>query len=126
MNNYIYILCNSRDVKIDKLHFCTWNLENQNASIELGLSIPVTDNMPNSFDIYILAPFLNENCKIHSLHKELNDAENFKFIFNEKHLSSENIGEDGRSGHIIKYNLDGVEEKMAIVKPEHKIVKKIA
>lgn len=121
MNNYIYILCNSRDVKIDKLHFCTWNLENQNASIELGLSIPVTDNMPDSFDVYVFAPFLNENCEIHSLHNQLNDAENFKFIFNEKHLSSENIGEDGRSGHIIKYNLAGEEKKMAIVKPEHSI-----
>ena len=123
MNNYIYTLCSSQNVVIDKLHFCTWNLENQNTSIELGLSLPKTDNMPDSFDIYIFAPFLNKNCEIHSLHKELNDAENFKFIFNEKHLSSENIGDDGRNGHIIKYNLDGVEEKMAIVKPELKIEK---
>lgn len=118
MNNYIYTLSNSQNVIIDKLHVCTWDLEGQKASVELGLSIPNSDNLPEHFVIYLFAPFLNNHCVVNSLHRELNDAENFKFIFNEKHLGSDNIGDDGRFGHIIRYNTNGNERRMAIIKPE--------
>lgn len=121
MNNYIYTLCDSQNVKIEKLHVCTWDLRGQKASLEIGLSITKTDIIPNNFDVYLFAPFIKKNSDINSLHRELSDAENFKFIFNEKHIGNENIGDDGRDGHIVRFFSNDGEKRMAIIRPSYEL-----
>lgn len=115
MNNYFFTFCDYDHVKIAKLHICTWDLRGRKASLELGILIPVIPELPERFDIYVFSPIFNPQCDIFSLHKELNDAENFKFIFNEKHLGSDNLGDDGRNGHIVRYRANDQEKTMAIV-----------
>jgi len=114
MNNYIYVLSDKENIKVEKLHICTWDVKEKNALIELGMSFP-SDNLPDKFDIYVFAPFLLKNCEAKSLHDTLKEPENFKFIFNEKRIGSDDIGENARDGSVVHYQKGNDEAKMAIV-----------
>lgn len=112
MNNYIYTLSNV-DISIEKLHVCTWSLREKKASLEIGICIPSNQNLAASFDVYLFAPFFSANSEIRSLHEELSNAENFKFIFNEQLTNLEPL-DDGRVGNIVHY-VNNNECRIAIV-----------
>lgn len=113
MNNYIYILSNHQNVIIEKLHICTWDIRYQKASVELGMMI-TNQNLPNNFDLCVFAPFINTNCEITSLHDQLHEPANFKFVFNEEITNDEPL-DTGRTGHIIHYRHDNNTYRMAII-----------
>lgn len=116
MNNYLYTYSNEANVTISKFHICTWDLGNKDASVEIGVCIPKTDELPDHFYVYVFAPFLNTNCKCESLHEKFTNAENFKFIFNEKQTGTDNLGDNGRDGHIVRYEVNGQPKSMAVLK----------
>lgn len=103
--NTIYTLSSS-NVSMEKLHICTWDVKGQKAFIEVGMQISAT--IPdNEYDVYVYLPFIDNSTQINSLHQELSDDANFRFIFNRSHSKKTIIGDDIRNGSIFEIDKDG-------------------
>lgn len=99
-NNYYVLTENGCDISLDKFHICTWDVKEQRAFIEVGVSIPIQENTPENINIYIALPFVTQKCEIISLHKSLGDDSNFRFVFNRTHKNKVVIDNDLRNGSI--------------------------
>ncbi|MBR1519726.1 MAG: hypothetical protein IJ635_00630 [Bacteroidaceae bacterium] len=119
MNNYIYVLSDKENIKVEKLHICTWDLKGGKKYVELGVFL-AKNNQTDPFNIYLAAPFIDKKCTVKSLHKELGDEKNFKFIFNEEQTDRKPL-DDGDDGYIVHYNIDN-EIKLAVVAVKHELV----
>lgn len=102
MNNTYFILSN-KNVAIERLHICTWDIVDYNAAIEIGFEFTMN---PYSKDIYfkISLPFLKSTDKIQCLMESLvRDDDNSKFIFNDKIKANKPINGDKRNGAILEF-----------------------
>lgn len=96
--NTIYTLSSSA-VALEKLHICTWDVKGQKAFIEVGMQLDA--NIPEGgLCVYVYLPFINNSTEVSSLHQELSDEANFRFIFNRSHSNKTLIGGDNRNGSI--------------------------
>lgn len=125
INNTFYVLSSSSDVLIDKMHICTWDVKGSNAFIEIGLCISVAANTPLKFDLYTYLPFICQSSVISSLHTELSDDANFRFIFNCDHSSKVLVNNDARNGSIFTVkNGENIDEKFAVLNISPSVVDK--
>ena len=102
MNNSIFILSN-KEIEIERLHLCSWDILNQNACFEIGFEFkPNTYSETISFKIVL--PFLSNTDKVVSLSEKLIDPDtNSKFIFNDIIKSSSPVNGDKRYGATIEF-----------------------
>lgn len=129
--NTIYLLSNERNLTVEKFHFCSWDARNENTFVETGISIKNTANIPATIVFYLALPFLKEQTTAESLHTNLSDTANYRFIFNEIAEHTDAIGGDIRNGCIITIGrgVDLTDKKHVIVPatcevlPDQKIVK---
>lgn len=111
--NIIYTLSSS-NVSMEKLHICTWDVKGQKAFIEIGMQISAT--IPdNEFYVYVYLPFISNSTEIKSLHQELSDEANFRFIFNRSHSKKSLIGDDCRNGSIFEIDKDGHPDQKELI-----------
>ena len=102
--NTIYTLSSSA-VSLDKLHICTWDVKGQKAFVEVGMQLDAS--IPEGgLSVYVYLPFINDSTVVSSLHQELSDEANFRFIFNRSHSSKTVIGDDIRNGAIFTIEKD--------------------
>lgn len=102
--NTIYTLSSSV-VVLEKLHICTWDVKGQKAFIEVGMQLDA--NIPEGgLSAYVYLPFINDSTIVSSLHQELSDEANFRFIFNRSHSNKTLIGGDNRNGSIFTIDKD--------------------
>lgn len=102
--NTIYTLSSSA-VSLDKLHICTWDVKGQKAFIEVGMQLDA-NNINAGLSVYVYLPFINDSTEVSSLHQELSDEANFRFIFNRSHSNKTLIGGDNRNGSIFTIDRD--------------------
>lgn len=100
MKNSIYVLA-EQELQVEKLHLCTWDLRNHNTYVEVGVSIANAEVLPKSMTLYLVLPFLSKVCSIRSLHEELHDNDNYKFIFNEIPENVRALGGSKHNGSIV-------------------------
>jgi len=130
MENSFYVLAESR-ITVTRLHISTWDLLKENALLEFGVELEKTDD--DKIMLYLITPSLNFCKDIKSLHCELSDQTNSRFIFNDtiKSVSPFNKS-DNRNGAIIsfdgrgelsilaaEYEFDGVALKITAQLPEN-------
>lgn len=106
MKDSIYVLA-KEDLKVEKFHFCTWDVRNMSTFVEVGLSLANNESLPERVILYLVLPFVDENCQIRSHHETLNDSDNYKFIFNEIPESVNTIDGEKRNGSIVKLSGKG-------------------
>lgn len=120
MENSYFILSDRSEVRIERFHICTWDLKKDNAFVEFGVELCNSSALKSidKIDFYLSIPFLDENCEVTCLSKNLLNSENSKFIFNDTISRTENINgadqEDGVS--VIFANRGG----LSIIPIEHK------
>lgn len=103
--NTIYTLSPS-SISLEKLHICTWDVKGQKAFIEVGIQLDA--NIPEArLPVYVYLPFIDDRTKVSSLHQELSEDANFRFIFNRSHSNKTLIGGDNRNGSIFTIDKDG-------------------
>lgn len=108
--NTIYLLCNQGNLTVEKFHFCTWDVRDENTFVEAGFCIKKENNTPDAIDFYLALPFLTEQTTAESLHTNLADTANYRFIFNEIAEHTDSINGDNRNGCIITIG-NGVNEQ---------------
>lgn len=115
--NTIYLLSNQGSITVEKFHFCTWDVRDENTFVEAGICITKDQETPETIDFYLALPFLTEQTTAESLHTNLSNTANYRFIFNEIAEHTETINEDNRNGCIITIGngTDEVDKKYAIV-----------
>lgn len=106
MKDSIYVLSKQQGA-VEKLHLCTWDVRNHNTFVEVGVSIANDGTLPDTVELYLVLPFLSDKCKIKSLHEELHDNDNYKFIFNEIPENVKAIDGEIRNGSIVQLAGDG-------------------
>lgn len=92
-------ILSSTELTLEKLHICTWDVKGQKAFIEVGMQIDAK-NIQDDFSVFIYLPFINNSTQVSSLHQELSDEANFRFIFNRTHSNKTLIAADQRNGAI--------------------------
>lgn len=106
MNNTYYILCD-KPLTIQRLHICTWEIPWGNSYIEFGFEIE-ENCMPDNeeINIFLALPYIKkaDKCIAESLHDNLKDTDNCKFIFNATVKDIQPINGDSRNGNIIHFN----------------------
>lgn len=102
MENSYYLLSKQR-VEIERFHICTWDTIDGTSFVEFGIEIEQTDKLNSEIDICLILPFINNKCTITSLHKELSDEANCRFVFNDIVKNKKPIDGDGRNGNIIEF-----------------------
>lgn len=102
--NTIYTLSSSA-VSLEKLHICTWDVKGQKAFIEVGIQLDA-NGINGGVSVYVYLPFINDSTVVSSLHQELSDEANFRFIFNRSHSNKTLIGGDNRNGSIFTIDKD--------------------
>jgi len=114
MENSFYVLAESKMV-VTRLHISTWDLLKENAIIEFGVELERTDD--DKIILYLITPSLHFCKSIKSLHCELSDQTNSRFIFNDtiKSVSSFNKS-DNRDGAIVSFDERG---ELSILATEH-------
>lgn len=115
--NTIYLLSSCGDLTVEKFHFCTWDVRDENTFVEVGICINNTGNTPGNIDYYLALPFLSEQTTAESLHMNLANSSNYRFIFNEIAEQIVPIGGDPRSGSIVTIGngVNEVDKKYAVV-----------
>lgn len=109
MENSFFVLGEKIDsqrgsLQIQRLQLCTWDIASQNSYIEIGIEVQPGIIAQNSdYCIYFYAPWLNEKCKVTSLHQQFADAGNCKFIFNEIIKHPAPVDGDNRNGTIVTF-----------------------
>ena len=103
MNNTYFILSSTK-LSIDRLHICTWDFLENNASIELGIEFMPTPHKKD-VDFKLSLPFLKATDKVTCLMDSLvRDDDNCKFIFNDTIKTTTHIREDKRNGAILEFS----------------------
>lgn len=101
MDNSFFIL-SKQDIKISRFHICTWDIENENSFVEIGIEFKFSSEDEATF--IFVAPFLNKNCNISCLATNLiKDSNNSKFIFNDTINTFSAIKGDKRNGAILDF-----------------------
>ena len=108
--NTIYLLSNRGNLTVEKFHFCTWDVRDENTFVEVGICIKKENNTPEAIDFYLALPFLTEQTTAESLHTNLADTANYRFIFNEIAEHTDSINGDNSYGCIITIG-NGVNEQ---------------
>ena len=108
MENSFFIMggvtAQSQPITISKLHICTWNMQDCNAYLELGIEIAQnTLSMNVDYSISFLAEWLNSDCEIISLHEKFADSDNTRFIFNETVASTSPVNGHSHNGTKISF-----------------------
>lgn len=122
--NTIYLLSNQGNLTVEKFHFCTWDVKDENTFVEAGICIKKENNTPDAIDFYLALPFLTGQATAESLHTNLADTANYRFIFNEIAEHTDSINGDNRNGCIITISNGANDEdkKYAIVPATYSIV----
>jgi hypothetical protein len=127
MGNSFFILC-ERKVEISRFHICTWDIENENSLIEIGMEfefpnaiqeldfklvIPLFQKQkPNiglSFSVFQPKADLNLNLDTQNsdvcclLHNLIDNSDNSKFIFNDNIANFSAIKGDKRNGAVLTF-----------------------
>ncbi|MDR2694360.1 MAG: hypothetical protein LBB74_09145 [Chitinispirillales bacterium] len=114
MENSFYVLAESK-INVTRLHISTWDLLREDALIEFGVELEKTHD--NDIALYLITPSLEFSKTIRSLHYELSDQTNSRFIFNDtiKSVSPFNKS-DNRDGAIVSFDGRG---ELSILAAEH-------
>ena len=102
MENAYYILA-KKQIDIERLHICTWDIPNESSYMELGIEFSSHSFEEDSLTLFMAAPFIGENNSVTCLLKNLSDRANGRFIFNDVVSGIDNVGEDTRDGSILKF-----------------------
>lgn len=103
MDNSFFIL-SKQDVKISRFHICTWDIENEDSFVEIGIEFKFSSNEHNEASFIFVAPFLNRNSNMSCLAANLiKDSNNSKFIFNDTIKTFSAIKGDKRNGAILSF-----------------------
>lgn len=104
MDNAYYILA-KKQISIERFHICTWEFPNESSYVEFGLEFPKNafSDDKGSLEFYLAVPFIKRDDTIKCLMKNLSDVDNSRFIFNDVVKGIETVGEDSRSGSILKF-----------------------
>ncbi len=102
-NNYFVFTDKTRELKIDRLHICTWEFKNNSALIEFGAEI----NNPyeiyeESITLYIYIPWISNKHTIVDLYDKLKESENSRFIFNDSVLGNAFLDDGNRKNGVIQ------------------------
>ena len=110
MDNSFFIL-SDQQVVISRFHICTWDIENTNSFIEIGIEFkPINEG---EFNFRFAAPLVGLNSEVKCLADNLCiDTNNSKFIFNDNIESLKPIDGDTRNGAILTF---GKRDKLAII-----------
>lgn len=104
MNNTYFILSN-KNVEIERLHICTWDIIDYNAAIEIGFEF-TTESKSKDVSFKISLPFIKPTDKTKCLMEALvRDDDNSKFIFNDKIKANKPINGDKRNGVILEFEI---------------------
>lgn len=99
MDNSFFILCD-KQVEISRFHICTWDIENSNSFIEIGIEFKSINT--GNFKFKFAAPLVEPETKVKCVAENLyNDTNNSKFIFNDNIKSFNPINGDTRNGGIL-------------------------
>ena len=122
--NTIYLLSNHNNIDVEKFHFCTWDVRDENTFVEAGICIKKDNNTPENIDIYLALPFLTAQATAESLHINLSNTANYRFIFNEIAEQTVAIDGDNRNGCIVTIGngANNTDKKYAIVPATLKIL----
>lgn len=122
--NTIYLLSNQNNIDVEKFHFCTWDVRDENTFVEAGICIKIDNNTPENIDIYLALPFLTAQASAKSLHINLADTANYRFIFNEIAEQTVAIDGDNRNGCIVTIGTgaNNADKKYAIVPANFEII----
>ncbi|MDR2927403.1 MAG: hypothetical protein LBV41_04275 [Cytophagaceae bacterium] len=110
MDNSFFIL-SKQTVAISRFHICTWDIENSNTFIELGIEFNFPENI-QEIDFKFAAPFVRKGDKIKCLLNQLKLRDNSKFIFNDIIKNSSPINDDDIHGTILDFK---TRDKLAIL-----------
>lgn len=115
--NTIYLLSNQGNLTVEKFHFCTWDVRDENTFVEAGVCIKKDTNTLENIDFFLALPFLTDQTTTESLHTNLANTANYRFIFNEIAEHTESINGDIRNGCIITIGngANDADKKYAIV-----------
>lgn len=103
MDNSFFIL-SKQDIKISRFHICTWDIENEDSFVEIGIEFKFSRNEENEAIFIFVAPFLNKKSDISCLAANLiKDSNNSKFIFNDTINIFSAIKGDKRNGAILDF-----------------------
>lgn len=71
------------EVKLPRMHNCTWEFDNHSSLVEFGFEIE-SASLANrvSLDLVLYVPWLTDKCLLQDLYGKLKDTANSKFIFN--------------------------------------------
>lgn len=110
MDNSFFIL-SKQEVVISRFHICTWDIENTNSFVEIGIEFSSSNQ--EELDFKFVAPFAQSMNAVRCLAENLNkDSNNSKFIFNDNIKSLDVIKGDKRNGAILIFE---TREKLAIL-----------
>lgn len=102
MDNTYFIL-SDKAVSIERLHICTWDLQYNNAGIEIGIEFVTSPNSQN-IKFKLSLPFMRETNEVKCLMEALiRDDDNSKFIFNDTIKANRPIKGDKRNGTILEF-----------------------
>lgn len=84
MENAFFIYTNKGDtVQIERFHLCTWEFNNRSSLVEFGFEISKESITTDELTVFLFIPWVKKSCETHDLYKNLSDADNSRFIFND-------------------------------------------
>ncbi len=100
--NKAFFLLSDQSTDIYRFHLCTWDIEHADALVEVGIEFSFKGRQPK---FKLILPFVlsSEPSSITSLHRNLADTSNCKFIFNDIVTNAAPIGGDDRNGVEIEF-----------------------
>ncbi|MDR1973848.1 MAG: hypothetical protein LBQ31_04145 [Bacteroidales bacterium] len=125
MDNSFFIL-NKQQVEISRFHICTWDIENENSLIEVGMEFNFPEKTEDLFFKLVMPSFLKQkpniklslseltpsvslsvdtekpfvSCLLHNL---IDNSDNSKFIFNDNISNFSAIQGDKRNGAVLTF-----------------------
>lgn len=116
MENSFFIL-SRQNIEISRFHICTWNIENIDPFIEIGVEFDFPNEI-EEIDFKLVLPFIESNTNPICLSQNLiSNTENCKFIFNDNVKKFDYINNDKRNGGVVTFE---TRESLTIypIKPE--------
>lgn len=125
MENNFYLFSNIT-IDISRFHYCSWQVQKDESYLEFGFETQINCDTDSSIELLFYIPELYKKLTkkgsdkfdialIKSLHKQLSDEENAKYIFNES-VKSKNVLECSSDVQPL-YQLDFQNETSLIVLP---------
>ena len=113
MDNTYYILAKTK-IDIERLHICTWEFPNETSYIEFGMEFAYDAFTEDVLEFYLTAACFkkngstgdnddNANHYVESLHANLINTDNARFIFNDVAKGTKNISDSNRNGAYIEF-----------------------